>query len=315
MLPMLPKVSVIIACYNEQLHINDCLHSLVHQSYPNREIIVIDGSSSDDTYGICHHYSRTYGVKLLSNPKRHTPISWNMGIRHATGDLIMICGAHSTYPGTYISDHVAWHKKLPDAYNIGGMISFVPTTTGTLSDAMTICKSDKFGTGKSDFRITSNSTLIKVDTVFGGCYKRCVFSRIGHFNETLRYSSDLEFNLRLKSAGMATYLVPSITSTYFSRTTLLPFLKNAYKDGKWAVLPYKYSDAWDSSWRLIPMLFIITLPVSIIPYALLNMFRSLQKSISKRNALLFPALMLVFFVFHLSYGLGSARAVVELMED
>jgi len=310
----LPTVSVIIACRNEGEYIHSCLYSVVNQSYPLTEIIVIDGCSTDDTWGTCDYYRKHYGIRLLSNPKRITPISWNIGIKSSTGDLVMILGAHSTYPQNYIEDHVHWSEKT-GAANVGGLITFVPRTNGLLAEAFTVCKSDKFGTGKSDFRLPQNdNTPIPVETVFGGCYRRDAFSKTGYFNEQLQYSSDLEFNLRLKSAGLDILLIPSITSSYFTRSTLFSFLRNAYKDGKWVVLPFKYSNYWPLlGWRLVPALFALFLPFTMIPYFILSFYRALKVAVSKRDIRFLPVMMFVFFVFHLSYGTGSLSALFQLL--
>lgn len=80
-----------------------------------------------------------------------------------------------------------------------------------------------------------------MDTVFGGCYRREVFERVGLFNERLASTQDLEFNLRLKRAGGRTLLMPDIASSYYARSDFASFTRNNFRNGLWAVVPFLYS--------------------------------------------------------------------------
>ena len=96
-----------------------------------------------------------------------------------------------------------------------------------------------------------------VDTVFGGCYRREVFDRVGLFNENLVRGQDMEFNLRLKKAGGKTLLVPDIVSYYYARSDIKSFWKHNFTNGVWAILPFLYSPIMPVSWRhLVPLIFV-----------------------------------------------------------
>ncbi len=251
-------------------------------------------------------------IQLLRNPKKVAVSGWNQGIRSASGDLIIIAGAHSVYPKDYVSKCVEWSDK---AENVGGgIVSVVRQDVSALSRSIVISRDDVFGVGKSVFRQNSE-TPTYVDTVFGGCYRKEVFEKIGYFNENLHRSGDLEFNLRLKAAGMKTLYVPGIKSIYYARTNFWSFIKHNFKDGKWSLLMMKYGKAKFGLRRLIPMLFVMTLPLGIWPYLVLCMIRSAQIAKKESDWKLVLTMPLAFFSLHVSYGIGSLWAIPEYLGE
>ena len=86
-----------------------------------------------------------------------------------------------------------------NADNVGGIMKTLPAKNTIIAKAIAQSLSDPFGAGSSYFRIGSKKVRW-ADTVFGGCYKKEVFKKIGLFNENLVRFQDMEFNLRLEKA-------------------------------------------------------------------------------------------------------------------
>ena len=100
---------------------------------------------------------------------------------------------------------------------------------------------------------------IGVDTVFGGCYKRKVFDKVGLFNENIKRNSDIEFNRRLAHADGKIYLFPDIIATYYTATSFNKFLSKNFKTGFWNIYPIKFTKTLIVSARhLIPFNFLLT---------------------------------------------------------
>jgi len=251
-------------------------------------------------------------IKILRNRSKVAAAGWNLGIRASSGDLIIIAGAHSIYPTDYVRKCVENSDK---ADNVGGgIISVVRQDASGLSRAITISRDDIFGSGKAVFRQNAEVPTY-VDTVFGGCYRREVFEKIGYFNEKLHRSGDLEFNLRMKEAGLKTLYVPEIKSWYYARTDFWDFVKHNFKDGIWSVLMMKYSSVKFGARRLVPMVFVLTLPISIWPYLLLCLARACQVTYRERDWRLLFTMPIAFFSLHVSYGLGSAWTLCKLLKE
>ena len=86
---MCPKISVITVSYNSATHLEECILSVINQSYDNKEYIIIDGGSTDGTLDIIDKYKDKIDY-FISEPDNGISDAFNKGIKAATGDLIGI---------------------------------------------------------------------------------------------------------------------------------------------------------------------------------------------------------------------------------
>jgi len=80
-----PKVSVIVVTYNGSATLRRCLESLTQMTYPNYEVIVVDDGSTDNTREIAAAFD---GVKLVSTRNQGLSAGRNVGLEHATGEIV-----------------------------------------------------------------------------------------------------------------------------------------------------------------------------------------------------------------------------------
>jgi glycosyltransferase involved in cell wall biosynthesis len=86
------KVSLITVVYNAEKYIRDCIQSVVAQTYPNIEYIVIDGGSTDLTLSILADYEK-HIAHFVSEKDKGMYDALNKGIKAATGEVIGILNA------------------------------------------------------------------------------------------------------------------------------------------------------------------------------------------------------------------------------
>jgi len=82
-----PKVSIIIPAYNSEYTISRAINSVIDQSYINKEIIVVDDGSRDQTEKIIEKYKET--VKIIKTNHLGVSNARNTGIKKSSGDYIM----------------------------------------------------------------------------------------------------------------------------------------------------------------------------------------------------------------------------------
>ena len=326
------KVTVIMPCRDEMNYIAACLDSILANDYPKDllEVLVIDGMSNDGTRAVIQRYCDKHSnIRMLDNPKQFVPSALNLAIREAKGDIIIRVDAHSHYDKDYIAKSV-WALNTHKADNAGGIWIIVPRTDTLIGQSIVHVLHHPFGVGNAHYRL--NPVKPKwVDTVFGGCYRRELFDRIGYFNEALRRGQDLEFNQRLKKAGGKILLDPEIVSHYYARSDLRSFIKHNWRNGMWAVLPFLYSRVIPVGWRhLVPFLFVSALlacstaalvsPIGrwmllalVGTYGTANILASMQVAMKERNPIFLLTMPAMFTAMHLSYGFGSLCGFIKML--
>lgn len=289
------KISVVIPCKNEENFITQCVLSVLQaaENIVDVEVIAVDGESSDSTLERLNLLAQSNPrVFVKTNPKQITPTALNIGIQAATGDYIMILGAHSKVHPTYFQEAVEVLKNQPLADCIGGQL--LVETSSQKEKCIALAMSSKFGVGNALFRTGAKAQY--VDTVAFGIYKKQVFDTIGLFNETLVRNQDDEFNFRMSKAGLRIYFDPALKITYYSRSDFEKLYNQYWQYGYWKVYVNRMHKAFLSVRQLVPALFLLSLVVGI------------TLSIT---SLLFAKLFAGYLMIYLSAGYFSASRIAD----
>lgn len=83
------KVSVIIPVYNVEKYLSKCLDSVLSQTYPHIEVILINDGSKDNSLNICQAYAeKDERIRVIDKENEGVSIARNTGIEAATGEFI-----------------------------------------------------------------------------------------------------------------------------------------------------------------------------------------------------------------------------------
>ncbi len=303
-------ISVICPLYNEEKHLEKLILFFLHSKPNDKELLLVDGLSTDGTREICKKYQLQFPdkIRLLDNRKKYVPTAVNLAIKEAKGQYIARIDAHTLYPLNYF-ERCLEESQLHNATNVGGAI--ISRGEGTMGKAIAHAMSCQFGVGDSGFR-----TVIKdgyVDTVPFGFWRRSAFDEFGLFDEQLVRNQDDEFNSRTKSLGGTIYQSSKISSEYYVRNSISKLFSQYFQYGLYKPLVLKKVKSALRIRHLVPMFFVLYVvslplafifPVYLVPLLLYLVF---DFYFSFNNRLTFAqkmSAMLVFPALHLSYGMG-----------
>lgn len=108
-----PLVSVVIPTYNQASYLREAIDSVLSQTWANRECIVVDDGSTDETAGIIASYGDRIVPLLQEN--RGAANALNAGIRAARGQLICWLSSDDAYLPEKLEKQVAALRERPDA--------------------------------------------------------------------------------------------------------------------------------------------------------------------------------------------------------
>lgn len=107
-----PIVSVIIPNYNYARYLEQRIESIINQTYPNFEIILLDDKSTDDSLEIIHKYKDHDKIaKIIVNEENSgSPFKqWEKGIRESSGDIIWIAESDDYCAPNFLESLVEKH--------------------------------------------------------------------------------------------------------------------------------------------------------------------------------------------------------------
>ncbi|NHN29386.1 glycosyltransferase family 2 protein [Paenibacillus agricola] len=331
--PAITEVSVIIPTYNEEMYITGVLQSLVDQLFRGHiEIIIVDGASTDRTVAIIgkirERLPLNRSIVLLSNPKRHIPVSLNLACQQASSELLIRLDGHTFAPANYITEVIRMLEAEGGNQAVcGGRIQIEPGLPTTMAKAITVAVSHPVGIGNALYR-TSNGTdqrCVEVDTVPFASFTKQLWTELGGFDEFLLYDEDSDFNFRAKQLGYKVLLNPGIVFTYFSRPTIELLGKQYYRYGYWVSKFLVKHKRVPTLRRLAPSAFLAAVVFlgfihvglwlfMLLAYTAVIAAVSFHEGVIKRKSpWLWLRLIPVFPVLHLSYGVGNVMGLVTSM--
>lgn len=107
---MQPLVSVIVPIYNVEKYLNQCINSIINQTYKNLEIILVNDGSTDSSLEICYSYNDER-IIILDKKNGGLSSARNIGLDNATGEYIYFLDSDDWISEECIEDLVILIKK------------------------------------------------------------------------------------------------------------------------------------------------------------------------------------------------------------
>lgn len=105
-------VSIITPCYNGERHIGETIDSVLSQTYPNFEMIIVDDGSKDNSAKLVQKYQqKDKRIKLIKQTNAGSAAARNNGIRHANGRYIALLDADDVWLPNFLEQQIHFMKK------------------------------------------------------------------------------------------------------------------------------------------------------------------------------------------------------------
>lgn len=184
------KVSIITSCFNRESTIGDAIRSVLSQTYPDVEYIVVDGASKDGSLNVIRQYQDRI-ARIISEPDKGMYEGINKGIRVATGDVIGLMHSDDFFYSPDSVTHIVKTFEQTGAdlvYGNGLFVDFDNTDKVVRN----------WISGPFQRKKMRRGWLPLHPTVY---IRRDCFTRLGLYNESYKIASDSELLLRYMYEG------------------------------------------------------------------------------------------------------------------
>ena len=184
--PQSGLASIIIACHNQAHFLHDAIESAVTQTYANREIIVIDDGSTDNTAQVAGQYS---AVRYLYQKNAGPSAARNAGVKNSRGEYLVFLDADDRLLPDALNVGLEYLQQHPDCAFASGFCRLIVADGSVLSQP-----EQPYVTRDHYLEMLRRNYIWCPASVI---YRRNAFESVDGFNESLGRGEDYDLFLRL----------------------------------------------------------------------------------------------------------------------
>ena len=217
-------ISIIIPCFNDFQYVEQAINSALNQTYPHKEIIVVDDGSNFQTKEILKQLEPKI-TKLISQENQGQSKARNAGIEAAKGDYILVLDSDDYLELTFCEKAISFFLNDVD-------VKIVSCFANLLFEDGTLSVYEPQGGDISDFLRTNNALGTSL-------FKKSDWVNCGGYDEGMRKGfEDWEFFIRLLKNGGYTKIVQEPLYNYRKRKESTTKVANK---NKYELLHYIYT--------------------------------------------------------------------------
>lgn len=215
------KVSVVTVTYNCQDFIKDYLTSVLKNLLQDREIIIVDNNSTDNTVKILEKYGKQ--IKLIkSNKNLGFSGGNNFGVKEAKGEYLFFLNPDTKMGKSVLEELVKFYEKTPQVGIVGPKLVMANgRTQASVKNLPSWWNGFKeFVLGEKNAYseyVPAGNKPVEVESIYGAAMliKKDLFERVGEFDEKFfLYYEDTDLCRRVKNAGKKIYYTPLVEITH-----------------------------------------------------------------------------------------------------
>jgi glycosyltransferase involved in cell wall biosynthesis len=180
-------VTVVIPCYNQAHFLGEAIESVLAQSYPNFEIIVVDDGSTDNTSEVASGYP-SEKVRLLRQKNKGLSAARNAGLAESRGEYVVFLDSDDRLLPEALEVGVRELEAHPECAFVSGCWNNIATDGSPLPTLHPPHEE------RDHYLALLHSCYIRMHTVM---YRRSVVESVGGFDTSLSASEDYDIYLRI----------------------------------------------------------------------------------------------------------------------
>lgn len=203
-----PLVSIILPVYNQSHLISRAIHSVLKQTSPNWELIIVNDGSTDQIFNTVIKFLHNKKIKYFSLPHQGMAKTIDFGFIQTCNDFITTIDADDYYKPQHLQENINYIMQNPQA-------DLVMSKAEIIGDKYVV-------------DLEKHGRLIHLDHCsIGGTFfiKKHVFQAVGGHSSTTQYGADYFLLQKIKKAGFFIHSINSRTYVY-DRTSQNTITKN-----------------------------------------------------------------------------------------
>lgn len=241
-------ISVIATVYNEGDAIHRLMQSLIDQTRPPDEVVIVDGGSTDNTVAHLHQYADRLPLRVIVREGANISEGRNHAAAVARGDVLAITDAGVTLPHDWLAELVAPFETDTPPDVVSGFFAADPHTLFEVAMGATVLPlADEID--PATFLPSSRSVAVR----------RAAFLAVNGYPEWLDYCEDLIFDMKLKARYPFAF-APTACVAFRPRETLRAYIQQYYRyargDGK--------ADLWRKRHAIRYITYLVIVPAVLI---------------------------------------------------
>ncbi len=185
----LPRISVVMPSFNQGRFIEESLKSILDQNYPNLELIVMDGGSTDNTIEVLQRYSDRFAY-WVSEPDGGQTEALRKGFALATGDIECWLNSDDLFEAGVLFEVADHFKKHPEVEAVFGDTTWISDSGETLR----VQREMPF----NRFVWTYTYNYIPGMSMF---WRRRIYEKVGGLDPNFRLAMDADLFIRFADVG------------------------------------------------------------------------------------------------------------------
>lgn len=246
----MPSISLVTTVLNEGESLEILLRSLLRQTKPADEIIMVDGGSTDNTLEVIEQYRQHLPLTVLREVGCNISQGRNLAIAAASGDIIAVTDAGVRIPPDWLEKLTAPLCSAEQVAVVAGSFLPDPDPHSPFEVAMSATSLPLLNEIRAETFLPSSRSV---------AFRKSAWAGAGGYPEWLDYCEDLIFDLRLKAAYGNFVFAPEAFVYFKPRTSWRAFFKQYYLysrgDGK--------ADLWRKRHAVRYAAYLVGLPLII----------------------------------------------------